>query len=64
MGYGGLEGHEVAWLFHVSEGELLTTQILKWRSHSERSDKTSLRNTTNNIDACLFQTLTLVSKIL
>lgn len=38
MGYGGLEGHEVAWLFHVSEGELLTTQILKWRSHSEQSD--------------------------
>lgn len=64
MGYGGLEGHEMAWLFHVSEGELLTIQFLKWRSHSERSDKTSLRNTTNTIDACLFQTLTLVSKIL
>lgn len=38
MGYGGIEGHEVAWLFHVSEGELLTTHILKWRSHSEQSD--------------------------
>ncbi len=38
MGYGGLETHEVAWLFHVSEGELLTTQILKRRSHSEQSD--------------------------
>lgn len=55
MGYGGLGDHEVAWLFHVSEGELLTTQILKRRSRSRNI------NTTNKIDACLFQTLTLRS---
>ncbi len=38
MGYGGLGDHEMAWLFHVIEAELLTTQILKRRSHSEQSD--------------------------
>lgn len=58
MGYGGLGDHEVAWLFHVSEGELLTTQILKRRSRSRNI------NITNKIDACLFQTLTLVLKLL
>ncbi|BBV93273.1 hypothetical protein STW0522ENT66_37000 [Enterobacter roggenkampii] len=46
MGYGGLGDHEMAWLFHVIEAELLTTQILKRRSHAERSDtEASLLNT-------------------
>ena len=27
MGYGGLGDHEMAWLFHVIEAELLTTNI-------------------------------------
>lgn len=46
MGYGGLGDHEMAWLFHVIKAELLTTQILKRRSHAERSDtEASLLNT-------------------
>lgn len=32
MGYGGLGGHEVAWLFHVIEDELLTTKSVNRRS--------------------------------